>query len=407
MRGVKPMKVILSSAAWSRRQQTELEETGLHPARQFCAIVDRERALVDRNDHSFALLVFDVSEYSRTWQKIMTFAKVAAARLRKTDMMGWTDDGHTGVLLPFTNIQGAKRVAREITRELAKSGINISCVVHTYPAEDRHDRPGAKQLSLLGMDGGAPPSQGGEPPATSSASMSAAHGDRIHTAPHESHLKAMILPPFPRWKRVMDIFFSLLLLILAAPLMLVIAALIKVVSPRGSVLFRQERIGFLGNRFTCYKFRSMHVDSEETSHQKHLRHLMQSDTPMTKLDAKRDPRVIPMGRLLRASGLDELPQLFNVLHGDMSLIGPRPCLNYEYESFQRWHKMRFHTMPGLTGLWQVSGKNRTTFTEMMRLDVSYAQRHSFRKDLKILAMTVPAVMKQVADLASLKNGKTR
>jgi lipopolysaccharide/colanic/teichoic acid biosynthesis glycosyltransferase len=126
---------------------------------------------------------------------------------------------------------------------------------------------------------------------------------------------------------------------------------------------------------------------------------------MTKLDTGLDARLIPLGRLLRASGVDELPQLFNVLRGDMSLIGPRPCLKYEYDRFQRWHQRRFDTMPGLTGLWQVSGKNRTTFTEMMRLDISYAKGRSLLRDIRIMALTLPAVVSQVLDLKRVRRSK--
>jgi exopolysaccharide production protein ExoY len=115
---------------------------------------------------------------------------------------------------------------------------------------------------------------------------------------------------------------------------------------------------------------------------------------MAKLD-RSDSRLIPLGILLRASGLDELPQLFNVLRGDMSLVGPRPCMPYEYRRFHRWHKRRFDVLPGITGLWQVSGKNKTSFTEMMRLDVAYTRRPSLPTDLRLLLWTLPAVCIQV------------
>lgn len=391
------MVVSLKPRVWSERRQGELEEVGLHPARQFCAIVDRERALVDRNEHTFSLLVFDLSAYCRNWTKVRAFAVIGAARLRKTDMMGWMDAHRTGILLPFTSFRGARRVGDDMTRALAKEGMDVGYVVHTYPAGDG-GTPDGRQMILAGIDEGVAP--GG---VSGLATGSVRASDVSEPAP-EHELKAMVLPPFPKWKRAMDIVLSLLLLVLVSPLMFAIAVLIKVVSPRGKILFRQERVGFLGNRFTCFKFRSMHEHSEEAVHQRHLQHLMKADVPMTKLDACKDPRVIPLGKLLRASGLDELPQLLNVLRGDMSLIGPRPCLHYEYKGFLRWHRMRFNTMPGLTGLWQVSGKNRTTFTQMMRLDVAYAQRRSLARDLKILMMTLPAVVKQVCDLVRVEKG---
>lgn len=189
-----------------------------------------------------------------------------------------------------------------------------------------------------------------------------------------------------------------MLIIMALPLLLPLAMfiglLIRIVSA-GPVLFKQERIGYLGERFLCYKFRTMFVDSDTTIHQGHLNQLMNSDAPMMKMDSHGDPRIIPFGRLLRASGLDELPQLINVLRGEMSLVGPRPCVSYEYEKYLSWQRERFNTAPGLTGLWQVSGKNRTTFTEMIQLDIKYARSKTIWLDLKIMIMTVPALMIQM------------
>ena len=178
------------------------------------------------------------------------------------------------------------------------------------------------------------------------------------------------------------------------PLVMLIGLLIRIVSA-GPVLFKQERIGYLGERFLCYKFRTMFVNSDTTVHQGHLNQLMNSDAPMMKMDSHGDPRIIPFGRLLRASGLDELPQLINVLRGEMSLVGPRPCVAYEYEKYMPWQQERFNTVPGLTGLWQVSGKNRTTFTEMIQLDIKYARTKTIWLDLKIILKTVPALLIQI------------
>ncbi len=142
----------------------------------------------------------------------------------------------------------------------------------------------------------------------------------------------------------------------------------------------------------------MRVNAEAESHRLHTQELIRSQTPMTKLDARRDPRLIPLGSILRVTGLDELPQLLNVLKGEMSLVGPRPCIAYECEAYEPWHWQRFDAVPGLTGLWQVSGKNRTTFDEMVRLDIEYSQRASLGLDLAILLRTVPALWGQYCDL---------
>ena len=198
----------------------------------------------------------------------------------------------------------------------------------------------------------------------------------------------------PRWKRILDVSITLLALPLAVPLAGFIAVLIRMVS-EGPVLFKQERVGFLGQRFMCFKFRTMFVGADATVHQGHLHRLMDSNTPMTKMDSHGDPRIIPFGRLLRSSGLDELPQLINVLRGEMSLAGPRPCMPYEYDRYLPWQRERFSTLPGLTGLWQVSGKNRTTFVEMIQLDIKYARGKNLWLDLGILLQTIPALIIQV------------
>jgi len=193
--------------------------------------------------------------------------------------------------------------------------------------------------------------------------------------------------------------FVLVTSVIWVPAWVVIAMFIKAVSP-GPVLFKQERIGHLGKRFRCLKFRSMRVHADTAVHQKHLHHLLASNQPMRKLDGAGDARLIPGGLWLRALGADELPQLLNVLRGEMSLVGPRPCVPYEYEMFSPRHRRRCDTLPGLTGLWQVKGKNRTTFEKMMELDLAYVERKSLLLDLKIMVCTAPAILAQAWDTKS-------
>jgi len=203
------------------------------------------------------------------------------------------------------------------------------------------------------------------------------------------------------WKRTLDVLCILAAAPLVLPLCFLIGLAIKLVSP-GPVLFKQERVGLRGRRFTCFKFRSMTVNAETTVHQGHLVSLMKSDRPMVKLDAKGDLRVIPGGIWLRSLGLDELPQLLNVFLGDMSLVGPRPCVPYEYSQYTSRHRRRLETLPGLTGLWQVKGKNRTTFEEMINLDIHYVEHKSLLLDLSIIARTIPAILIQVVELRMLR-----
>jgi len=198
------------------------------------------------------------------------------------------------------------------------------------------------------------------------------------------------------WKRWLDVLSIAVSMPVLLPLMAAVAVGIKSVSP-GRVFFRHRRIGHMGKPFTCWKFRTMRTDSDPGIHQDHLDRLIRSDQPMMKIDRIGDPRLIPLGALIRAAGLDELPQLINVMLGEMSLVGPRPCLPYEYEMYQPWQKQRFDSLPGLTGLWQVSGKNSTTFSEMIRLDIQYSRTKSLWLDLKIMLKTVAALLGQLRE----------
>lgn len=204
----------------------------------------------------------------------------------------------------------------------------------------------------------------------------------------------------PGWKRTLDIFGSFVGLILLSPVFLVITVLIKIVSP-GPVFFKQARIGYGAKEFNILKFRTMKVNADISSHQKYLSELINEDDdkeegsakPMMKQDSD-NPNIIPFGRFLRNSCLDELPQLINVLLSDMSLVGPRPPIPYEVEEYLIWHKGRFDGLPGMTGLWQVSGKNRLTFKEMIRLDIKYERQMSLLTDLKILFLTPFAILRE-------------
>jgi exopolysaccharide biosynthesis polyprenyl glycosylphosphotransferase len=198
-------------------------------------------------------------------------------------------------------------------------------------------------------------------------------------------------------KRNCDIAIASLALIVAAPAMLAAALAVRLFD--GSpVLFRQTRIGLYGEPFQLLKFRTMRASGSDTPHQEYVRQWIQNNAPAAghngngvyKLTA--DPRITRVGRLLRRFSIDELPQLINVLRGDMSLIGPRPALAYELDLYQDWHKSRLAALPGITGLWQVSGRNSLTFEEMVRLDIRYIEDWSLIQDLRIIALTIPALL---------------
>jgi lipopolysaccharide/colanic/teichoic acid biosynthesis glycosyltransferase len=197
-------------------------------------------------------------------------------------------------------------------------------------------------------------------------------------------------------KRLMDIFGSVVALVVFLPAIVAITLLVKLTS-EGPILFSQERVGQHGRLFRFFKFRTMHVNNDSQIHREYVTKLIagkedpKANGGIYKL--ANDPRITPLGRFLRKSSLDELPQLFNVLMSDMSLVGPRPPLPYEYERYQVWHKRRVMELkPGLTGLWQVKGRSRTTFDEMVRMDLRYANTKSLWTDCTILLQTPGAVL---------------
>jgi exopolysaccharide biosynthesis polyprenyl glycosylphosphotransferase len=188
-------------------------------------------------------------------------------------------------------------------------------------------------------------------------------------------------------KRALDFIIALVSIIVLSPVLMAIAIAIKLDS-RGSVFFKQERLGKGTRRFTMIKFRSMYVDGDARIGE--LAALNEATGPLFKM--RRDPRITRVGRILRRTSLDELPQLFNVLAGTMSIVGPRPPLPRELAGFDRIQRARLRVLPGLTGLWQVSGRSDLPFEEMVRLDMEYIEKRSLIMDLRIIAMTVPSVV---------------
>ncbi len=196
----------------------------------------------------------------------------------------------------------------------------------------------------------------------------------------------------PKWKLIFDLGILMCTVWLWLPLTMLVMCIVRLVSP-GPTIYRQQRIGFRGKPFTIFKFRTMHVNAETRTHEEYLEGLMANDVPMTKLDGS-DSRLIPGGRFLRATGLDELPQIFNVIRGEMSLVGPRPCTLAEFQRYRPEHRCRVSAPPGITGLWQVKGKNKTTFKEMIAMDIFYAKNMSLFLDLTIILQTIPALVRQ-------------
>ena len=204
------------------------------------------------------------------------------------------------------------------------------------------------------------------------------------------------MPPSraPGLKRGLDLACIGISLPLILPLMVLIACWIRLTS-KGPALLRQMRVGRAGLPFELYKFRSMQINSDSDRHESYIRRLVKTDKPMIKLNLLCDSELIAGGCWLRASGLDELPQLLNVLRGEMSLVGPRPCLPAEHALFSPGQLKRFAALPGLTGIWQVYGKNRATFHEMNVMDLHYVRHASLRMDLQIILRTPAALLSQM------------
>lgn len=201
-------------------------------------------------------------------------------------------------------------------------------------------------------------------------------------------------------KRGMDLVIATTVLVLVSPFMALIALLVRA-SSHGPAVFRQQRVGLNGQMFICYKFRSMVADADSQIHKEYVTAYASGQIRQPRGARERqklpykltnDNRVTPFGRFLRQSSLDELPQLFNVLKGEMSIVGPRPDVPYSVKLYKDWHQKRLQVKPGVTGLWQVKGRGMVPFEEMMRLDAEYVQNQSIWNDIRILLLTIPAVL---------------
>jgi lipopolysaccharide/colanic/teichoic acid biosynthesis glycosyltransferase len=320
--------------------------------------IARERMRTDRNGSPLAILLIELPAERAATVHVDFLCHVLAERLRITDTVGRISASCLGVLLPDTTKSGAWKVASDICDVYPVGHDRPSCEVVVYPDESK-DRE---------------------------QHTDATHDDGLAVRKN-SGLEELFIPPTPKLKRAIDIFGSALGLILAAPLFAAIGAAIKSTS-RGPVFYSQEREGLGGRRFQIYKLRTMRVDADR--HQATLRCYSEQDGPAFKMS--RDPRTTWIGRWLRRTSLDELPQLWNVLRGDMSLVGPRPLPTSESLQCTRWQRRRLTVMPGMTCIWQIWGRNTVPFDEWMRMDLQYVERRSLGFDLRLIAKTGPAIV---------------
>jgi lipopolysaccharide/colanic/teichoic acid biosynthesis glycosyltransferase len=338
----------------------------------FIQLLRREVRRTERSGRPFllALVSSDAFRIEGDAEMVRDIATSLLESTRETDCLGWYKAGATlGILLTEIGEADATKVSmltQKISRALRQAASadqmrRLRLAVHLFPLQSYSGEEGGWEeevyRDLYGAGGM------GEP---------------------ESIVK-----------RVIDVMGSALALLLLAPLFAVLALIVKLTSP-GPIFYCQKRVGKYGKLFNFYKFRSMYVNNDPGAHREYVTQLIdgakhvQQPNGMYKL--VNDPRVTRIGRFLRKSSLDEMPQFFNVLRGDMSLVGPRPPLPYEFERYHTWHRRRvLEIKPGLTGLWQVKGRSRTTFDEMVRMDLHYARTRSLWMDLKIILQT-PAAM---------------
>jgi lipopolysaccharide/colanic/teichoic acid biosynthesis glycosyltransferase len=396
----------------------EQDTADLLPNERFRADVEREMLRSDRTGVPLTLVLFDIHSSVRSGRErqkeLARLATVISTHTRQTDSKGWYRDSEglrVGLLLHHTRPGKAHRIIQTINGQFQVNAAkehngngrraDISYEVFSYPNEDRRKiEPSGNFTGQRGLgEFPAPPRARANGNGTSSGNNGAALESLLSASMRTSSVPPLLAPPLPRWKRAIDIAASAAGLLALSPLLAGIVAAIKLTS-RGPVFFKQERVGRFGEGFQCLKFRSMTHNADATEHKEYLAKLIKGGgngadgEVMAKLDAF-NPQITPVGRVLRMSCLDELPQLINVLRGEMSLVGPRPCLPYEADEYKRWHRRRFDTVPGITGLWQVMGKNKTTFQQMIRYDIIYARNLSFWMDAKILFLTFPAIMAEV------------
>jgi lipopolysaccharide/colanic/teichoic acid biosynthesis glycosyltransferase len=356
----------------ARREQPPLAE-GV-----FQSMLTLERRRAERSRKPFVLMLVDAMHEDGPAAPLLASAlKVIERNSRETDVVGWYKNGVIlGVIFTEVATDGKELVTDTLRRKILaglekevgpEQSTKIAISFHVFPDQwDREQRDWTADQRL--------------------------YPDLNHKTPRK-RLTLTI-------KRAMDFGASTLILLTISPILAAIAVIIKLTS-KGPVIFRQERLGQSGARFNCLKFRTMYANNDPKIHQEYIAQFIagkegaagQQDNgkkPVYKIT--NDPRVTPIGRLLRKTSLDELPQFWNVLRGEMSLVGPRPPVPYEFEIYDTWHRRRvLELKPGITGLWQVSGRSSTSFDDMVRLDLRYCRSWSLWLDIKILLATPTAI----------------
>lgn len=364
------LKSITDLTRFFRRPPANLRSTVLE-CEEFQRLIQRERLRADRNGETFSLVIMAPRNRQHGSKMFPEVVRVLHARLRATDDVGQIEGDRLGVLLPDTPSAGAWTVVDHVVHLLPKEVPSPICEVYTYPSFD----DGEAEPEL--------PAGNGERRGVSVVSENEGAGVAGTQSRNVRRMESMFMVSLPAWKRAMDIIGTTLGLIILSPLLAAIAIAVKLTSP-GPVFFSQLRRGQGGKAFVLYKFRSM-VDGAERLQQE-LRDQNEQDGPAFKI--KSDPRITPLGRFLRRSGLDEFPQLWNVLKGDMTLVGPRPLYCPESDASETWQHRRLDVKPGVTCIWQSRGHEHVSFADWMRMDMRYLKEQRFSLDVLLLVRTV-------------------
>jgi lipopolysaccharide/colanic/teichoic acid biosynthesis glycosyltransferase len=366
--------------ALSRQEATRFRDSVLSRSRaaqvdpveeaEFIQILKLERRRAERSEKPFILMLLGSEDFHEQsgGPLVRSLSAAISSCTRETDVLGWYEQGQTLGLLLTEVGQTSESTLNAVLQK-------VSVAVRRAVDADQYRRINIRFRFFP-----------------------------QHSTNEFDDDERMLYPDITReqtrswanfFKRALDILGTLFALVAFLPLFAVIPLLIKMTS-KGPVLFCQTRVGQFGREFKFYKFRSMHVSSDPTLHEEYVTKLIAGHKDVGQSNGTykltNDPRVTPIGRILRKTSLDELPQFINVLLNDMSLVGPRPPLPYEYKRYRAWHKRRvLELKPGITGIWQVEGRSRTTFDEMVRLDLKYSYERSLWLDLKLLIQTPVAM----------------
>lgn len=402
---------------------------GVLSVREFASVLERECSLADRGTRRFSVLALHQRAGTRGDRRrrvaLAEIAQQSRTRLRSTDVVGLLNSERVEILLTDTEPAGAQVVSAWVKQVQIELGLDFDVTIYVYPSvkdpsSDSAQERGSHDRTRSNGHGNGALNTRGASAADGQSGAAAEHraatkGDPIdmHSArtPHESGARragvvadgrSSAVPDgrspmedlwprlgvsTPLWKRSLDVVISVFALALLLPVFVLIAIAIRLDSP-GPVIFRQMRAGRGGRPFVFYKFRSMFADAE--ARRAALAGLNEQEGPIFKI--RHDPRITRVGRWLRRSSIDELPQLWNVLKGDISLVGPRSPTLDEARQYERWQRRRLCITGGITCTWQVSGRSQIPFREWMRLDMRYVARRNAWLDLRLLALTFPAVL---------------